>query len=101
MRHAHHRGAAGSVTEVIEDGITGAYVSSLEDAVEAVEHLDRFDRAAVRARFEERFTARRMAENHVALFERLIERGRTNYSLPTSDEPEPPQLALRSEVATG
>jgi glycosyltransferase involved in cell wall biosynthesis len=94
---------SGSVTEVIEDGITGAYVSSLEDAVEAVRQLNRFDRRAVRARFEQRFTARRMAENHVELFARLTERGRVTYSVPSPEvgDPEPPRIPLRNGVATG
>jgi glycosyltransferase involved in cell wall biosynthesis len=94
---------SGSVPEVLEDGVTGAFVNSLEDAVEAVRHLDRFDRRAVRARFEDRFTARRMAENHVELFERLTERGRVTYSVPSPavGDPEPPRLPLRNEVAAG
>jgi glycosyltransferase involved in cell wall biosynthesis len=94
---------SGSVPEVLEDGVTGAFVHSLEDAVEAVRHLDRFDRSAVRGRFEQRFTARHMAENHVALFEALTRRSAVTYSIPARGprDPEPPQLALRDEVATG
>ena len=38
----------------------------------AVGRLPTLSRVAVRARFEERFTARRMAEDHVALYQRLL-----------------------------
>jgi glycosyltransferase involved in cell wall biosynthesis len=61
----------GSVPEVVEHGLTGYVVDSVEEAVEAVRALDRLDRAAIRERFEERFTAERMARDYVALYERL------------------------------
>jgi glycosyltransferase involved in cell wall biosynthesis len=61
----------GSVPEVVEHGLTGYVVDSVEEAVEAVRTLDRLDRAAIRRRFEERFTAERMARDYVALYERL------------------------------
>ena len=61
----------GSVPEVVEHGLTGYVVDSVDEAVEAVRALDRLDRAAVRRRFEERFTAERMARDYVALYERL------------------------------
>ncbi len=62
----------GSVPEVIEDGLTGFIVEDTEGAVRAVERrLPSLSRAAVRQRFEQRFTARHMAEDHVALYARL------------------------------
>ena len=61
----------GSVPEVIEDGLTGFIVQDIEGAVRAVDRLPALSRRAVRRRFEQRFTARRMAEDHVALYERL------------------------------
>jgi glycosyltransferase involved in cell wall biosynthesis len=65
----------GSVPEVIEDGLTGFIVDDIEGAVRAVERLPALSRAAVRRRFEERFTARRMAEEYVGLYAKLA-RGR-------------------------
>ena len=62
----------GSVPEVIEDGVTGFVVDTVEQAVAACGRLGEISRAGVRARFEERWTARRMAEEYVALYERLI-----------------------------
>ena len=40
-------------------------------AVAAVSRLDRLSATAIRARFEQRFTARRMAEDYVALYRRM------------------------------
>jgi len=62
----------GSVPEVLEDGLTGFIVDGMADAVRAVGQLPLLSRSAVRARFEQRFTAGRMALDHVALYERLI-----------------------------
>jgi hypothetical protein len=44
---------------------------TLAAANAAVGCLDRLDRATVRARFEQRFTARRMAEDYLATYSRL------------------------------
>ena len=64
----------GSVPEVIDEGLTGFAVSSIEEAIEATKRLTSLPRAGVRSRFEQRFTARRMAEDYVALYERLCRR---------------------------
>ena len=62
----------GSVPEVIDDGVSGVIVSSLQEAVEAIERIRIMDRRAVRKRFESRFTASRMAANYLRTFEGLI-----------------------------
>ena len=62
----------GSVPEVIEDGLTGFVVGDMEGAVDAVSKLDGLDRAAIRVRFEQRFTAERMAKDYVAVYRSLI-----------------------------
>ena len=61
----------GSVPEVIEDGWTGFIVDDVAGAVAAVERLDGLDRGMIRARFEQRFTARRMAKDYLAAYDRL------------------------------
>lgn len=61
----------GSVPEVLEDGRSGFIVRDMDAAVRAVERLPALSRREVRATFERRFTARRMAEDHVALYRRL------------------------------
>jgi glycosyltransferase involved in cell wall biosynthesis len=63
---------SGSVPEVIEDGVTGFIVDGEEDAVRAVLELPHLDRRIIRARFEERFTADRMAREYEALYRELI-----------------------------
>jgi len=63
----------GSVPEVIDNGVSGFIVHDEATAVAAVERLDELDRATVRATFDRRFTARRMAEDYVDLYEELCE----------------------------
>jgi len=63
----------GSVPEVIDEGLTGFVVESLEEAVAAVHMAGDLDRKLVRQRFEERFTATRMASNYVAQYAGLVE----------------------------
>jgi glycosyltransferase involved in cell wall biosynthesis len=58
----------GSVPEVIEDGVTGVIVDSIDEAVEALERLDELDRAKVRTSFEQRFTADRMARDYLEIY---------------------------------
>jgi glycosyltransferase involved in cell wall biosynthesis len=61
----------GSVPEILEDGRTGCLVDSVEEAVPAVGRLLAMDRAVCRAEFERRFTAGRMAEDYLAVYEAL------------------------------
>jgi glycosyltransferase involved in cell wall biosynthesis len=65
----------GSVPEVIDEGVTGRIVSSEDDAVAATREVLGYDRRAVRAVFERRFTARAMADRYVDLYRQLA-RGR-------------------------
>ena len=62
----------GSVCEIIDDGVTGFIVDTIEDAVDAVRRLDTIDRRTCRQTFERRFTARRMASQYVDVFRKLI-----------------------------
>ena len=62
----------GSVAEIIDDGVTGFIVDSVEEAVEAVRRIPSIDRKGVRGRFEERFSARRMCEQYLEAYERGI-----------------------------
>lgn len=67
----------GSVDEVVDDGVTGIIVDSVDEAVAAMPRLLAFDRAACRRRFVERFSARRMAEDYLALYRDLARFGRS------------------------
>ena len=62
----------GSVPKIIDEGVTGSIVGSIEDAVRAVDHIRGMSRAAVRQRFEARFTASHMARGYLAVYERLL-----------------------------
>ena len=62
----------GSIPEVIDVGVTGDVVESEEEAIAALPAILSYDRRAVRQRFEQRFTARRMAENYVSTYRRLL-----------------------------
>jgi glycosyltransferase involved in cell wall biosynthesis len=63
----------GSVPELIEPGVTGWIVDSIDAAVDALAQADAIDRATCRAVFEKRFTAERMARDYVAVYQRLRE----------------------------
>jgi len=70
---------SGSVPEVIDHGVTGFVVDGEEEAVKAIQLLDQLDRSRVRARFEQRFTAGRMAGEYVHHYETLVARKSTPY----------------------
>jgi glycosyltransferase involved in cell wall biosynthesis len=64
----------GSVSEVVEDGVTGFIVDDEQGALQAINRLPQLDRRRVRAEFERRFTARRMAEDYVRHYQMLAAR---------------------------
>ncbi|MGD9846751.1 MAG: glycosyltransferase family 4 protein [Variibacter sp.] len=66
----------GSVPEVIEDGLTGFIVEDEIGAVGAIDRLSQLDREQVRRRFEQRFTARRMAEDYLRVYRSLSDMAR-------------------------
>jgi glycosyltransferase involved in cell wall biosynthesis len=62
----------GAVPEVVDDGVTGYVVDTIDEALSALEGVLALDRTRVRRRFEERFSAARMAKDYVRIYERLI-----------------------------
>jgi glycosyltransferase involved in cell wall biosynthesis len=64
--------ANGSVPEVIEDGLSGFLVDSIDAAVSAVGRLDTLSRAIVRACFERRFSAGCMADQYLRIYRDLL-----------------------------
>jgi glycosyltransferase involved in cell wall biosynthesis len=64
----------GAAAEVIEHGVTGFHVQSIDAAVEALGLAARLDRSRVRRRFEERFSATRMAQDYLAIYRALARR---------------------------
>jgi glycosyltransferase involved in cell wall biosynthesis len=63
----------GSVPELIDEGVTGFIVEDEQGAIGATYRLSELSRTAIRARFEERFTARRMAQGYLAVYRGLME----------------------------
>jgi glycosyltransferase involved in cell wall biosynthesis len=62
---------AGAVPEVVEEGVSGAIVGSVEEAVAAIDRVLALDRAKVRAAFDDRFTVDRMACDYLSLYRGL------------------------------
>jgi glycosyltransferase involved in cell wall biosynthesis len=65
----------GSVPEVIDDGVTGFVVGSIAESITALSRIQLLDRRHVRDRFEQRFTAERMAQEYLAAYSRLARIG--------------------------
>ena len=63
----------GSVPEIIEPGVTGFLVNSIEEAVQAVQQVETISREGCRRVFEERFTSERMARDYLSLYTRLMD----------------------------
>jgi glycosyltransferase involved in cell wall biosynthesis len=68
----------GSAAEIIEPGVTGFLVDTVEEATLAMTKLLSLDRRRVRKRFEERFSATRMAADYLKLYHRLIRASQTS-----------------------
>jgi glycosyltransferase involved in cell wall biosynthesis len=66
----------GSVPEIIEHGVTGFIVENEAEAIDAIKRIPTLDRGQVRAAFERRFTARRMAESYRRCLARLMAGGK-------------------------
>jgi len=65
----------GSVREVVEDGLSGFIVRDDAEAAAAAARAHLLDRAAIRRRFEERFSSLAMARRYYELYARLLRRG--------------------------
>jgi glycosyltransferase involved in cell wall biosynthesis len=63
----------GSVPEIVDNGITGFMVEDTEDAVAALDRVDRLDCANIRATFQRRFALERMVRDYLEVYERLID----------------------------
>jgi glycosyltransferase involved in cell wall biosynthesis len=62
----------GSVPEIVDEGVTGSIVDSIEEAVRALPRVLSLDREVVRRRFEERFSAARMAQDYLNIYQLLL-----------------------------
>ncbi len=64
----------GSVPEIIKDGETGFIVDNIDSAVHALDKVANLNRHNCRKEFEKRFTARRMAEEYIHIYQRVMEK---------------------------
>jgi glycosyltransferase involved in cell wall biosynthesis len=62
---------AGAVREIIDEGITGKVVRTVAEAVGVLNEVLALDRVRVRRRFEQRFSAHRMAIDYIRIYERM------------------------------
>jgi glycosyltransferase involved in cell wall biosynthesis len=76
----------GSVSEVIDEGVTGFVVEDEAGAIGAVDRLARLSREKIRQVFEQRFTARRMALDYLAAYRSLIAAKTPRLRLVVDDE---------------
>jgi glycosyltransferase involved in cell wall biosynthesis len=72
----------GSAPEIVEDGLTGFVVEDESEAVAVIEQAARLSRRRIRCRFEERFTARRMALDYLAAYHTLTRAAELSPSVP-------------------
>lgn len=82
----------GSVSEIIDDGVTGVIVDGMEQAAAALPRVLGLDRRAVRRRFEERFSATAMAKNYLRLYRSLLAPATAVNFDPRMDPAEPRSL---------
>jgi len=61
----------GSVPEIVDEGLSGMIVETVEEAIAAVPRLMAMDRRAVRKQFELRFSSARMSD-YVHLYRRML-----------------------------
>ncbi len=57
----------GAVPEIVDHGVTGYVVNSIDEAVAAVKHIGRLERSQVRARFEDAFRREELGTYALAL----------------------------------
>jgi glycosyltransferase involved in cell wall biosynthesis len=62
----------GSMPEIVDEGVTGLLVNTVEQAVTAVGRVAAIDRAGCRARATGRFNVGRMVEDYLAVYEKLV-----------------------------
>jgi glycosyltransferase involved in cell wall biosynthesis len=92
----------GSVPEVIDDGVTGRIVSTVEEAAQAMPNVLTLDRAIIRRRFEERFSATRMAWDYVKLYRQLAATRQAVRPIVASEMPTPAaRLRMQADGGNG
>lgn len=95
----------GSVPEVIEEGVTGFVVETVEEAAAAVERAIGLDRARIRETFERRFSAETMAVGYEKAYRAVLGTAdetmtsRLHSVHPNTGEPTPAEVAVSGPLA--
>ena len=63
----------GSMPELILDGISGYLVNNIQEAIDAVHHLDKIDRAECRKHALSNFTGGVMAAKYLSLYKEILD----------------------------
>ena len=90
----------GSVSEIVDEGVTGLTVESLAGAVAAVERVAVLDRGACRARCVRRFSVERMVAEYTGVYGRVRDRAVIR-RLPLAASTSDPISAVRSVASAG
>lgn len=61
-----------SVPEIVDEGLTGFIVATIDDAVSAIRKVSSLDRGLIRERFKQRFSVERMARDYLAVYQTLL-----------------------------
>lgn len=75
----------GSVPEILRDGVTGYIVESVDEAVEAVQNIEKLSRQTCRREFEQCFAADRMARDYVKLYQSILRQRRAEFPMQIID----------------
>jgi glycosyltransferase involved in cell wall biosynthesis len=79
----------GSVSEIVDHGVTGAVVDTMDEAIRMLPQVLALDRHAVRRRLEQRFSSTRMATDYAALYRSLLKRPSISERETTLPPPQP------------
>ena len=66
---------------MVDDGLTGFIVEDEKGAIGAFDRVSQLVSREIRAQFEQRFTARRMAQEYLAVYRSLAERNQRHLRL--------------------
>jgi len=86
----------GSVPEIVTEGVSGFVVDTIEEAVTAVGRATRLNRAKVRAEFDCRFTAERMARDYVNIYSKLVSKRSRSVQLEMLNETQQESYEVQS-----
>jgi glycosyltransferase involved in cell wall biosynthesis len=62
----------GSMSEIIQDNQNGFLVDTVDEAIDAVAHISKIDRADCRRHVERHFTVERMVQEYIRVYERIL-----------------------------